>query len=66
MIRRFAPAYPGLAAATLAPARPALAHTGEHGASDLMHLVTEPDHLAMIALGLALVVLVAVKLWGRS
>jgi hypothetical protein len=31
-----------------------------------LHLLTEPDHLAMIALAAAVVVLVAVKLRGRS
>jgi hypothetical protein len=45
---------------------PAQAHTGDHGAADLMHLLTEPDHLAMIALGIAVAVLVALKLWRRS
>lgn len=47
-------------------ATPALAHPGDHGAAGLMHLLTEPDHLAMIALAVAVVVLVAVKLRGRS
>ena len=47
-------------------ASPALAHPGDHGAVRLLHLLTEPDHLAMIALAAAVVVLVAVKLQGRS
>ena len=47
-------------------ATPALAHPGDHGAVRLLHLLTEPDHLAMIALAAAVVVLVAVKLQGRS
>jgi hypothetical protein len=47
-------------------ATPALAHPGDHGAVRLLHLLTEPDHLAMIALAAAVVVLVAVKLRGRS
>ncbi len=47
-------------------ASPALAHPGDHGAARLLHLLTEPDHLAMIALAAAVVVLVAVKLRGRS
>jgi hypothetical protein len=47
-------------------ATPALAHPGDHGAVRLLHLVTEPDHLAMIGLAAAVVVLVAVKLRGRS
>lgn len=34
----------------LAPAA-VLAHPGDHHAPGLLHLVTEPDHLAMIALG---------------
>jgi hypothetical protein len=29
----------------------ALAHPGDHPAPGLLHLVTEPDHLGMIALG---------------
>lgn len=47
-------------------ATPALARPGGHGAAGLIHLLTEPDHLAMIALAAAVVVLVAVKLRGRS
>ena len=47
-------------------ATPALAHRADHGAVRLLHLLTEPDHLAMIALAAAVVVLVAVKLRGRS
>lgn len=37
----------------LAAAAPALAHPGPHG-YDLLHLLTEPDHLAAIALPLAI------------
>ena len=47
-------------------ATPALAHPADHGAVRLLHLLTEPDHLAMIALAVAVVVLMAVKLRGRS
>lgn len=57
---------PCIAAAALLLAMPAQAHTGDHGGADLMHLLTEPDHLAMIALGIAVAVLVALKLWRRS
>ncbi len=57
---------PCVAAAALLLAMPAQAHTGDHGAADLMHLLTQPDHLAMFGLGIAVVVLVAVKLWSRS
>ncbi len=31
----------------------ALAHPGDHHATGLLHLLTEPDHLAMIALVVA-------------
>ena len=37
---------------SLAPGA-ALAHPGDHSHARLMHLVTEPDHLAMIALAAA-------------
>ena len=33
----------------------ALAHPGDHAHASLLHLVTEPDHLAMIALAAAAV-----------
>lgn len=39
--------------ATLAAALPAQAHPGDHGrdwAASIAHLLTEPDHLALIAL----------------
>ncbi|KAF0173606.1 MAG: hypothetical protein FD162_1583 [Rhodobacteraceae bacterium] len=43
----------------------ALAHPGDHRFANLVHLVSEPDHLAMIALGVALVVYTAYKLRSR-
>lgn len=42
----------------------ALAHPGDHAHAGLMHLLTEPDHLAMIA-GAAVVVFAAWRLWVR-
>jgi len=47
-------------------ASPALAHPGDHGAAGMMHLLAELDHLAMIALAAAVLVVLAVKLRGRS
>lgn len=29
------------------------AHAGDHGFASLMHLLTEPDHLALLALAVA-------------
>ena len=43
----------------------ALAHPGDHRFANLSHLVSEPDHLAMIALGAALVAYAAYKLRSR-
>ena len=59
-------AGPALAAAVLLThAGPAAAHPGDHSHVDvIVHLLTEPDHLAMI--GLALVVAVAGRRWWRS
>jgi hypothetical protein len=31
----------------------ALAHPGDHRLAEFLHLITEPDHLAMLALGVA-------------
>lgn len=42
----------------------ALAHAGDHAHSGLLHILTEPDHLAMMALAVA-VALVARHLWVR-
>jgi len=43
----------------------ALAHPGDHRFANLLHLVSEPDHLAMISLGTALVAYTVYKLWSR-
>jgi hydrogenase/urease accessory protein HupE len=42
----------------------ALAHPGDHHATGLLHLLTEPDHLAMIAAVVA-VLGYAVYRWAR-
>jgi hypothetical protein len=44
----------------------ALAHPGDHRASALWHLLTEPDHLAMIAVVMAGLGYAVYKLWSRS
>ena len=44
---------------------PAFAHPGDHSLATIMHLFTEPDHLAMLALGVAFVVYAALKLRAR-
>ncbi len=49
----------------LAPSA-ALAHPGDHSHAGVLHLLSEPDHLAMIALGVAIVAYVAVKLRSRA
>ena len=38
----------------LAAAAPVLAHPGQHAAAELLHLLTEPDHLAAILLPLVI------------
>lgn len=43
----------------------ALAHPGGHHFSEWMHILTEPDHLAMIGAGVAVVAYGAVKLRSR-
>jgi hydrogenase/urease accessory protein HupE len=43
-----------------------LAHPGDHSHVGLLHLLTEPDHLAMIALGVAALVYIANKFRARS
>ena len=43
----------------------ALAHPGDHHATGLLHLLTEPDHLAMIAVVVA-VLGYAIYRWARS
>jgi hydrogenase/urease accessory protein HupE len=53
-----------LAAPLLAPTA-ALAHPGDHHATGLLHLLTEPDHLAMIAAVVAVLGYVIYR-WARS
>ncbi|MES2540553.1 MAG: hypothetical protein V4583_08205 [Pseudomonadota bacterium] len=48
----------------LAPSA-ALAHPGDHHATGLVHLLTEPDHLAMIAVVVG-VLGYALHRWARS
>lgn len=43
----------------------ALARPGDHRFANLSHLVSEPDHLAMIAPGTAVVACAAYKLRSR-
>lgn len=43
----------------------AMAHPGDHAAVGLWHLMTEADHLAMMAVGALVVVLAARKLRSR-
>jgi hydrogenase/urease accessory protein HupE len=43
----------------------ATAHPGDHGAVGLWHLLTEADHLAMIAVGLVVTALAIRKLRSR-
>lgn len=51
-------------ALTLAPSA-AFAHPGDHHATGLLHLLTEPDHLVMIAAVVA-VLGYALYRWARS
>jgi hypothetical protein len=43
----------------------AMAHAGDHTGLGLTHLLTEPDHLALIAALVAVVALVIYKLRSR-
>ncbi len=43
----------------------AFAHPGDHSHTGLFHFVTEPDHLAMLGIGVALVAYIAFKLRAR-
>lgn len=43
----------------------AVAHPGDHSHAGLLHLLTEPDHLAMMA-GAAAVLIVALRLRARK
>ena len=49
----------------LATASPALAHPGDHGTSGLGHFLTQPDHLALLALALLVGVALVVKRWRQ-
>jgi hydrogenase/urease accessory protein HupE len=53
-----------LIAALLTPAA-ALAHPGDHRADGVLHFLSEPDHLALIALGAAVLGYVIYR-WSRS
>jgi hydrogenase/urease accessory protein HupE len=53
-----------LPALTLLPSA-ALAHPGDHHATGLLHLLTEPDHLAMITAVVA-VLGYAIYRWARG
>jgi hypothetical protein len=44
---------------------PALAHPGNHVWGDLAHLLSEPDHAAMLILAALAVGYGAFKLWSR-
>ncbi len=50
---------------TLATATPALAHPGDHATSGLVHFLTEPDHLALMALALGVAVFLVFKRRSR-
>ncbi|WP_200833917.1 hypothetical protein [Tabrizicola flagellatus] len=43
----------------------ALAHPGDHHATGLLHLLVEPDHLAMIAAAVAVLGYLVYR-WARS
>lgn len=51
-------------ALTLLPSA-ALAHPGDHRTDGLLHFLSEPDHLALIALGAAVLGYVIYR-WSRS
>ncbi len=44
----------------------AFAHPGPHVAASLLHLLNEPDHLVLIALGVAALAFTAHKLRARK
>ena len=56
--------HPIRLAALLAPL-PAFAHPGDHGTTGVLHLLTEPDHVALLAVVVALAVYGFVKLRSR-
>jgi hypothetical protein len=43
-----------------------LAHAGDHRSDSLLHFLSEPDHLGLIALGAAVLGYAVWKLWSRS
>jgi hypothetical protein len=43
----------------------ALAHPGDHSTTAILHFLTEPDHLVMLALGVAVVAYSVYKLRSR-
>ncbi|MCU0904585.1 MAG: HupE/UreJ family protein [Tabrizicola sp.] len=49
----------------LATASPALAHPGDHTTSGLVHFLTQPDHLALMALAVGAAVVVILKRRSR-
>jgi hydrogenase/urease accessory protein HupE len=57
-MNRLAPAL------TLLPSA-ALAHPGDHNATGLLHLLSEPDHLAMLAAVVAVLGYLVYR-WARS
>jgi hypothetical protein len=44
----------------------ALAHPGDHRTDGLQHFLSQPDHLALSALGAAVLGYAIWKLWSRS
>jgi hypothetical protein len=50
---------------TFAPSM-GLTHPGDHRADGVLHFLSEPDHLALIALGAAVLGYAVWKLWSRS
>lgn len=51
--------------ALFAFATPALAHPGDHAGSGLVHFLTQPDHLALLALAAVVAVVLVVKRRSR-
>jgi hydrogenase/urease accessory protein HupE len=56
----------GLSVLSLIAPSAAVAHPGEHQGAGIFHLLTEPDHLAMMAVGAAVAVFVVLKWRSRS
>lgn len=54
-----------LATSLLAPTA-ALAHPGDHRTDGLLHFLSQPDHVALVALGAAGLGYAVWKLWSRS